>query len=192
MNYKNVNDYELMYMIRENDEDAVNMMYEKYLPLIRKIATKYFCMVKKCGIEFDDFVQEGLISLNRAIVNYDDNSDIKLFTYIAVCVERHYISYCRNINSNRHYYLNNAVYGEDFLSIDIRDCDYYMENIMAHERFTEYKNNFEFLDANIFELRFNGFSYKEIARLLDIKPKFLSKRLTLIRNVLRKKEKRLI
>ena len=37
-----------------------------------------------------------------------------------------------------------------------------------------------------------GFSYKEIARLLDIKPKFLSKRLTLIRNVLRKKEKRLI
>ena len=63
---------------------------------------------------------------------------------------------------------------------------------MAYERFTEYKNNFEFLDANIFELRFNGFSYKEIARLLDIKPKFLSKRLTLIRNVLRKKEKRLI
>ena len=29
MNYKNVNDYEVMYMIRENDEDAVGLMYKK-------------------------------------------------------------------------------------------------------------------------------------------------------------------
>ena len=26
----------------------------------------------------------------------------------------------------------------------------------------------DFLDSNIFELRYNGFSYKEISRLLDV------------------------
>ena len=34
MNYKNVNDYEVMYMIRENDEESVGLMYKKYMPLI--------------------------------------------------------------------------------------------------------------------------------------------------------------
>ena len=32
MKYKNVNDYEVIYMIRENDEDSEKLMYEKYSP----------------------------------------------------------------------------------------------------------------------------------------------------------------
>lgn len=59
MDYKQVNDYEVISMIRENDDDARDIMYQKYLPVIRKGASKYFFDVKKHGVEFDDLVQEG-------------------------------------------------------------------------------------------------------------------------------------
>ena len=42
MEYKNVNDYEVIYMIRENDEDAENLMYEKYRPLLYKYVNKFY------------------------------------------------------------------------------------------------------------------------------------------------------
>ena len=192
MNYKNINDYELMYMIRENDDNAINMMYEKYLPLIRKIASKYYSKISYCGVDFDDFVQEGMIAVNRAIISYDSNSDVMVYTYIALCIERHYMTYCRNISNSKHYYLNTSVNDDDYAAIDYRDCEYYMNNIIVSDVFTEYKNKLEFLDANIFELRFNGFSYKEIAILLDLSYEFILRRISIIRKMLGKKKKRLI
>ena len=33
MKYKDINDYEVLYMISEGDEVAYNMMYDKYHPL---------------------------------------------------------------------------------------------------------------------------------------------------------------
>ena len=37
MNYKN--DYEIIYMIRENDDIARNIMFDKYMPIVKNIAS---------------------------------------------------------------------------------------------------------------------------------------------------------
>lgn len=190
MNYKNVNDYEVMYMIRENSEDAVNLMYKKYMPFIRKIAAKYFNSVKNCGVEFDDLVQEGMIALNNAILSYKENNDVLFYTYFTICLERHFITYCRNVNSSKSYYLNTSV--RDDLFYSLAGKEEFSIPLIACEEFTEYKNNFDFLDANIFELRFNGFSYKEICKLLDLSYKVVESRLVKIKAVLREKEKTFI
>lgn len=193
MNYKNVNDYEVMYMIRENDDTAVDIMYEKYKPVIMQLAAKYYAKVKNCGVEYDDLVQEGMIALNRAIMSYKDDCGAMIYTYILVCLERHLITYCRNLQSMKHYHLNNSVaYDISYSYVDYKDPDYFMNDILLHEQFTKYKNDFEFLDANIFELRINGFSYKEICCLLEISYKYLESRLSRIRNVLKRKEKTFI
>jgi len=38
MNYKKINDYELLYMVRENDDYSKDLLYEKYLPIIKSLA----------------------------------------------------------------------------------------------------------------------------------------------------------
>ena len=40
MDYKNINDYEQLYLIRENDDEAKDTVFHKYKPIIISIASK--------------------------------------------------------------------------------------------------------------------------------------------------------
>jgi DNA-directed RNA polymerase specialized sigma subunit len=48
MEYKNFNDYELLYYISEGNEDANNIIIKKYEPLINKIAIKMLVNLHMC------------------------------------------------------------------------------------------------------------------------------------------------
>ena len=79
MKYKDYNDSELLSYIREENEEANEIIYEKYKPMIIMIAKK---MVTKCnsiGLEVSDLVQEGMIALAEAIRTYNDIKDVTLF-----------------------------------------------------------------------------------------------------------------
>ena len=113
MNYKNVNDYELIYMVRENDDNALETLFDKYKPLVVKVALKYFDSVKNKGIDFDDMVQEGLITVGQAISSYNVESNSLLYSYVLLCLERHFMTFCRNVNSTKNYWLNSSVRDEN-------------------------------------------------------------------------------
>ena len=183
MKYKNVNDYEVIYMIRENDEDAERLMYEKYRPLLYKYVNKYYSLVSN-RITYEDLVQETMIALNNAIKKYDENSDVLFYTYVNICIERHLLTYCRNVNSNKHYVLNNSIFDEfiECRSINDNDC---LDLLISNESFINIKNKLEFIDSIIFELKCNGFTYSEISILLDISYRYLMYRVRLIRDRLK-------
>ena len=42
----NINDNELIYMIKENDDEAINTLFKKYEPLINKCCSAYYVFVK--------------------------------------------------------------------------------------------------------------------------------------------------
>lgn len=194
MEYKNVNDYEVMYMIRENDEEARNLMFQKYHPSIKKIAYKYYDFAKKCGSELEDLIQEGMIALNKAIDSYQESSGVLFYTYVTLCIERHLITYCRNISSYRHASLNNNV-GDDIL-FNISDSkngieDFFSEKL-EEEMFIYYKNLLNFKFSIVFELRYNGFSYKEIGNLLDLPISTIDGRLCKIRKFLQERVEKFI
>lgn len=183
MNYKNVNDYEVIYMIRENDDDALNIMYEKYRPLVKKIASKYFLLVEK-KVTFDDLIQEGMIAVGNAIKTFNEYSDVLFYTYLSVCVERRLLTFCRNINSHKNYILNNSSFDEN---IDNRydsniSC---LDSIIKKEELINIKNKLSFLDSCVFELKFNGFTNNEITELLDISYKYLMYRIRKIRDIIK-------
>lgn len=191
MDYKKVNDYEVIYMIRENDEDARDLMLQKYLPIIKKLASKFYELYKGNGADYDDFVQEGLISLNRAINSFGEANNTLFYTYAITCINRHLITYCRNITSKKHMVLNLSEREEETL-FSFKDNNNVERDFLFREvekEFIEFKNSFDFLDSNIFELRFNGFGYKEISTLLDIPISMVDSKLMKIRRCLHKKKK---
>ena len=74
MQYREYNDYELLNYISENNEEANEILFEKYKPLIVNISNKLYKYCKNKGLELNDLIQEGMLGLNLALKNYDQNN----------------------------------------------------------------------------------------------------------------------
>ncbi len=180
MNYKNVNDYETLYLIGENDEDSMNQLFKKYRPVIISIAKKYYSKMNyHCG-ELEDFIQEGYIGLDRAIKSFGEYRNVLFYTFSVICIERQIKSYCRSFLSLKNEHINNALsmdleLEENFRLLDSfredsvsANPDLYIEETTVLNDLIRFKNSLSWKQGLIFELRYNGFKYKEISRLLDI------------------------
>ncbi len=186
MDYKKINDYEVVYMVRENDEEAREIIFNKYIPIVRRIASDHLALAKMARIEYEDLVQEGLIALNEAINKYNERSGVLFYTFLCVCIERRILTYCRKMNSSKHYLLNTSLDDEYIYSVSDNDVfEAYFNEINLERKFVSFKNLFDIVESNIFELRYNGFSYKEISKLLDIPVSTIDGKLCKIRRILK-------
>ena len=185
MNYEDDNDYELIYLIREENEEAKNRFYEKYTPLVETKAKKYFTQIQNKGYEMNDLVQEGMIGLASAINDYVPEKDVKFITFANVCIDRQIISFIRDVSRNKHQVLNsslsldsrNEISGRSLLDIlDDSNSDVNPEkSFISYEEQEELKNkvkeNLTERERQVFDLRFEGFTYQEISMLLNISTK---------------------
>lgn len=188
MDYRDINDYEIVYRIRENyDDDAVRLMIKKYEPIICSYAKKYINFAEKHGAELDDLIQEGRVAVAKAIKTYNPDKTSIFYTYVTICIERRIISYCRNLAVKKNSPLNYCV-SEKFL-YNLKDNSFnlsnYVINSLEEEEFLlRVKSKFKLIDSSVFELRYNGFSYREIGVLLDISLSSVESRLCKIRRTL--------
>ena len=177
--YKDENDYELLYMIREEDEVAKDMFYEKYRPMVEMKAKKYFSQIQNKDYELNDLIQEGMIGLSNAIRDFNQDEETKFATFASVCVERNIINFIREINRQKHQALNSYVSihqesnsGRTLLDILDDKSSTNPENsfilLEEQEELKEkVKENLTDFEKEVFDLRFEGFTYQEISILLN-------------------------
>jgi RNA polymerase sporulation-specific sigma factor len=177
MKYKDYNDYQLISLVAESNEEAERIVYEKYKPLVIQMAKKYIPYFKNKGVEIADLIQEGYIGLSEAVRNYKDNKDAKFSTFAVLCIDRQLKSYLTTANRQKHHYLNNAIsfYEKndlplvELLASDKSDPIHYivvkenMKNILSalYDKFTD-------LEKQVFELKKSNFSNVEISEVLEI------------------------
>jgi RNA polymerase sporulation-specific sigma factor len=83
-----MNDYELLYLIGERNEDALALMIEKYQPMI----------VSKCfhfkirSSERDDFIQEGNLMLLHAIKIFDPSFQKSFTRFFELILTRKFMN----------------------------------------------------------------------------------------------------
>ncbi|MFP4498565.1 MAG: sigma-70 family RNA polymerase sigma factor [Vulcanimicrobiota bacterium] len=65
---------------KENDPAAKEELVEKYLPLVRHIATRILKKLR-AGADLDDLISDGIFGLMRAIDNFDLSRGYKFETY---------------------------------------------------------------------------------------------------------------
>lgn len=172
MNYKSLNDYELIYMIRESDESSRNILYEKYMPVISSISSDYYLKYKDFGSDYDDFLQEAMIGFQKALVSYDENRDNLFYTFVIVCIHRRLLSFCRAFmnKKNKSNILNVSI--DDISCIDERaNLDSILTEREMEKELKTVIFDLAWEEGLIFELRMNGFHYVEIGELLDISPR---------------------
>ena len=182
MNYEDLNDYELLSYISESEE-ANEIIFNKYKPLIVGISNKMFKYCKNSGLDINDVIQEGLVGLNIAIKTFSEHKETSFYTYALKCINSRIVSLIVSSKRLKNKYLNDSVFLElsdsdisNNYGKDLVDNSYNPENILIDE---ESKNEIlgiidkrlnEF-EKQVIELKINGFKYKEIADILgkDIK-----------------------
>ena len=183
--YRDLNDYEMLYMIGENSDDVYKLLYCKYKPLIYKISKKYVLVFKKFGYELDDILQIGYLSLYRASCLYDDSNAL-FYTYFKTVFHHAIINEIRSNSTMKKEVLNNALsYDAPIDNTDISYIDLFgdiqEDNSVYYEFFISFKNTLPFLESCVFEMFMNGFNIKEICLLLDQKKSIIQEAFIRIR-----------
>ena len=187
--YRDLNDYEILYLVKENDDIDYAILYEKYRPLVYKIALKYKTIFKTFGYELDDLMQIGYMSLFNAIKHFE--SDISLFyTYSLNVIEYGIINEIRKNNTNKRKVLNDSISYDvlvpnsnlSYIEIipDTKENIYDIND--NYEELIVFKNTLPFMVSCIFELKYEGFSDDEISLLLEISLKEVRKGIKLIKS----------
>jgi RNA polymerase sporulation-specific sigma factor len=185
MDYKELNDNELIYMCYENNEDAENIMIDKYKNCILTILKGFLKEYNIIGVEVADLYQEGLIGLMHAIKTFDKEKDVTFYTYANTCIRSSIISAMRQTFRMKNRILNNS-YSLDKL-IEDTNHNYYEifkdnsnepNNILLKE-----EENAELINAiesklskgelAVFHLKLKGLNNIEIADLLNKNKKYV-------------------
>ncbi len=193
MEYKDLNDYELVSKVSENDE-ITDVLFDKYMPLIRSLAKKSYDENKNSGLDFNDLVQEGMIGFSKAINTYNEHKDTLFFTYARTCIEHGIITSIINANRKKYSVLNNSLSMEatnqnedDSIGKFIYDktsdpetilLDFENLNILTYNL----KQELTPFEEQVFDLRKSGFTYREIAEVLNVEPKRVDNALQRMRN----------
>ncbi len=170
MLYKGYNDYELIYMVKENSDDCRNILYDKYSSILKKISYEFYSKYKNYGYDYDDFLQEAYIAFEKAIIKFDEMNGAIFYTFVILCVRRALISFCRSI-SNMKYNISsdNTISIDDIPISDIKsDIRNVIEFSELEHKIRELIFSLPFDISIIMELRINCFTFLEISTLLDL------------------------
>ncbi len=182
MDYQN--DNELIEMVSDNSEEARDYLYNKYSYIVDIIINKYRTSASYLNVDMNDLRQEALLGFSDALVNYNQDKDTSLSTFISLCVERRVGNYIRKYSTNKMKQEGNA------LSLDMnvgKDEDLPIQDVigmpnsnpetkMVDKEETERLNR-EIKEAlspseyEIYELLINDFSYEDIAKITNKQPK---------------------
>jgi len=174
MDYKDINDYEVLYMIKENDEDAVELLYKKYKPVIDKKVYKWNSVLKKLGISSMDVRQELYLAFTKAVNKYSENNDTLFYTYVNILLDGHIKNVIKTA-TKKDMVVDYIVYNdndEEVSLLDLVSDDTYepSKNIDVTDLINFIRNFSSSLDieqAIIFEMYISGFKNKEIAQVIN-------------------------
>lgn len=194
-----LNDYELLEYISSNEE-AYNLLFEKYKPLIISLAQKYYPSCKNAGYELNDLIQEGMIGLNNSIEYFDINKNIKFYTLARICIERQMLTLIATTKKKKNKILNESLsyefddvdllnqlgdYKSDPLNLIVNNDE---KEIIINKIYSKLSKE----EKNVFDYKSKGFKNTEIAEILNKTDKQINNTITRIKNKIneeRKKEK---
>jgi len=101
---ENVTDLIYINSAKNGDQNAYEILLNKYKYLVTKISRKYFII----GGDKEDLNQEGMIGLFYAINNYDELKNDNFASFASTCIERKLINEIKKCNSFKHTPLNNS------------------------------------------------------------------------------------
>ena len=185
MDYKELNDNELIYLCHDNNEEAINLVINKYKNCIITILKEYLKEYNIIGIEISDLYQEGLIGLLHAIETFDKDKEVLFYTYACTCIRTNIISAIRLTFRQKNRILNNSYsldklfnesttnYYEIFKDMSQEPNKLLIDEEELEELVNKLKKKLSKMECDILDIKLKGLKNTEIAVLLDKNKKFV-------------------
>lgn len=168
---KEYNDYELVIAAQEGNEDANNIIYNKYKPFIIKKSKYALNFASHHGIDINDIMQEGYIGLEEAITNFSQDTNASFYTFATMCINRQIINYIRKNIKGKNRILNEAITIDESLERIISDNNDIEDNLLYNDiknnTIIKLRKNLTNFELDVFDLRINGHSFEEISSILN-------------------------
>lgn len=180
-----ISDSELIMLYRENNEEATDILNQKYSIVTKRIINKYYPQLKKLNVNFYELISSCQELVNEALDTYNSLSKASLNTYISLIIERKIKKTI--INAVRYNKKNMELSNIDFDNATDNSLDP-LETLCAKESqenlneiiLNKLNNN----ELAIFSLLLDGLSYKDIAFTLMQSYKQIYKKIQNIRKKL--------
>ncbi len=172
---------ELLYLYRQNDDEATNLLMEQYYRLVWSIVFRFKGAMDHMGINKDDLFQEGMCGLMEAIECYRDELAVPFKNFACLCIERQIRSLIRKYKGQSYSLIHSSLPLDKVISEDdhllvmdtiaSRDSEsdpvwqfYYKESCDFLAKTTQQLNQ---LEKKVLYLRYLGYTYNEIAKTCD-------------------------
>lgn len=179
MHLQDITDEELFTLALEENEDAKNILYNRFKFIIDLNVQRYRLAAKRLNLDIKDLESEALLGFSDALTSYRQDKIASLPTFINLCVNRRVkkailkASRLKNLMEKDAFSLDYVYeeYGLPLLDIisDNNKNDP-LENITLDEDFTELvnsiKSNLSGLELQVFNYMTAGFNYQQIALML--------------------------
>lgn len=194
MKYANSSDTDVIRMIRNNDDGAMEYLLKKYLGMVRKEARRFFII----GADEEDLIQEGMIGLFKAICDYDTEKETDFALFSNICIVRQMLTAVTASNRQKHTPLNSyiSIYApleenesnitvQETLGEEISNPE---QLLLSQERIEELwvqiDKQLSTLERKVLELYLEGDSYEVIAEKLQKSKKAIDNAIQRIRKKL--------
>lgn len=173
--YAPTND-EAVSLAQSGDQKAIEQIMSQYRGMVHSLASKFYMS----GLDNEDIIQEGMIGLYNAILNYKPaKSGFRSFA--GLCISRKIISALKSTKRQKHIPLNsslsldNGIYeNSDSAMIEFIESPKKSnpeEIVISNENIERFlkliPKALTKLELDVFSLYIKGFSYKDIARFLN-------------------------
>lgn len=177
-------DEELIRLSRDGQRDAVDVLLERYKPLVLRLTRSKFLV----GGEKEDLIQEGMIGLYKAVRDYEEDHDATFFTFAALCINRQMSKAIASSLSNKNQPLNEYV----SLTDEEWETEYrngwsgnpekiLIDKEWSDEMLARVRDSLSDMEKNVLDLSMSGFDYKEIAKIMKKDPKAIDNAIQRIR-----------
>lgn len=190
--YGNISDEVLIGRLRGGHPEIMDVILERYKNLVRKRANAMFLM----GGENEDLIQEGMIGLFKGIRDFQEDQGSSFYHFADLCISRQIIHAVEAAGRKKHQPLNSYVslshpeaegtMAEDLpFEMEWQNPEHLMiqqENARAMGRRIEAR--LSKMEKQVVGYYLQGLNYREIAKLMDKKPKAIDNALQRIRGKL--------
>lgn len=180
-----VNDSKLVCYVREDNEEAKEALYRKYLPLLNKEINAYKTKAKILRIDEADLTQEAMLAFTYAINNFNDDGEAKFITFATICIRRKLYNFIAKFDTFKSRALERTLpldafldNGDDYTYLDsfedkhIRDPLAKMISMEAlDEAFAIIEKELSQNERLALQYDVEGKSVKEIAKLMGMNQK---------------------
>lgn len=103
--YTLLTDEDLVELVREGDNDALDFLINKYRNFVRAKSRSYFLI----GADREDIVQEGMIGLYKAVRDFRPDRLASFRAFAELCVTRQIITAIKTATRQKHMPLNSYI-----------------------------------------------------------------------------------